>query len=804
MHVPAQSFASLLVLLTLCSCADSDVPPAEASHAESASAAPIAPAPTETVRLVDRFGADNLSGESLGQIQTPRTEWTFVEDAQGWQAGPDVADFAVSDGALRGRTAGESALLHVERSSEVAPDDPVHAIEVRGRVSAGSKISVRFQSEIAPGLPKARNGIGTPAWGAPQDIEPSDAIQTWKIDPPVFSSPTAADARHLILQPSDVAGAEFEIESVRVVFESEHLAKLESGRGWHGLANVFHDSLLLRAGQQASFEVVVPRAARLELELGTPREEPVSFRIDLASGGESTRLVGRTVTMPHRWERISADLSPWEGKSVTLSLSIAPDRPSALGFFGNPTLRPRHDPADPRPQGVIVFLGDTLRRHHLDAYGHPRETAPQLTRLAREGALFLDPIAQGSWTKVSTPSILTGLYQSSHGVKTFDDRLSAQATTLAEVFRDAGYATLGYSSVPFTGRFSNMHQGYETLHESTSVRADLGGPDVKTGRAYVDRLVEWLDDHPDTPFFVFLQAMDPHDPFEPRSPWATTWADPARRQIHLEEMERARSHIAHGFMRGRGLANPEELRAAGVEPDPHFTTNRDWYDGSIRGMDAELARVVERLETLGIADDVLIVFASDHGEEFGEHGEVFHGQSLYAEMIEVPLVFWGPGVASGVRVDRTVRGIDILPTVLELAGLPEPEGVQGRSLVPALRGEALPHQPAFSEKWLRDEEDPAVRRQGVESFAVVDERWKLIHNTTRTDGVPEFELYDRSVDPKDTTNLAEANPEELARLRGELDAWRQRVAEVAYDAREDGDGATADELEQLRALGYVE
>jgi arylsulfatase A-like enzyme len=97
-----------------------------------------------------------------------------------------------------------------------------------------------------------------------------------------------------------------------------------------------------------------------------------------------------------------------------------------------------------------------------------------------------------------------------------------------------------------------------------------------------------------------------------------------------------------------------------------------------------------------------------------------------------------------------------------------------------------------------------VRRQGVESFAVVDDRWKLIHNTTRPDGVPEFELYSRSADPNESNNLAEANPEELTRLRGELDAWRQRVAKVAYDTGADGEGATAEELDQLRALGYVE
>jgi arylsulfatase A-like enzyme len=536
----------------------------------------------------------------------------------------------------------------------------------------------------------------------------------------------------------------------------------------------------------------------------------VRFRVDaLDASGARAPLLARTLTTPDRWERVAADARALAGRTVVLELSVESDVPGAVGIFGAPVLHARATAGDPRPRVVLFLLGDTLRRDRLGVYGHARETAPTLRRLAQEGALFRDAVAQGSWTKVSTSSIFTGLYQASHGVQQFHDRLPDAAITLAEIFRDAGYATVGYSSVMFTGRFTNLHQGYDSLHEMSSALANSMDADIKTARAFTDRFLAWLDDHREVPVFAFLQFMDPHDPFEPRAPYATLWADPARRALHLEEVERARPFIEWPFMRHRGLADRQALERAGIDPAAHVATHLDWYDGSIRGMDAEIARIVERLETLGLADDALLVFLGDHGEEFHEHGGVFHGQTLYGEMLDVPLVLWGPGrVPAGVVVESTVESIDVFPTLVELAGLETRHAISGASLVPQLgAGAGAPDGagPAFAEKAVDANPEPGTR-DPIGSVAAVsaDGRWKLIHNYARPEGVAELELYDRRADPLDQRDVAAAHPDVVAALRGEIERWRAEAERLALPKAEAAGELDAAEAERLRALGYVE
>src|SRR5204863_139894 len=234
--------------------------------------------------------------------------------------------------------------------------------------------------------------------------------------------------------------------------------------------------------------------------------------------------------------------------------------PGTIGFWGAPTVRsvaapppPSEGKAGPEtPQGVILIWADTLRRDHLGIYGYARPTSPVIDRLAREGILFRDCVGHASWTKVATPSLMTSLYPTSHGVRDFGDRLPASATTLAEVYRAGGYA-----------------------------------------------------------------AFD-----------------------------------------------------------------RNWYDGSIREMDTEIGRLVEGLGTLGLRGKVVVAFTGDHGEEFLEHGRMFHGQTVYGEMNNVPLVLWRPGALPAGRViDQTVQIVDVMPTLLEMSGLRVPEAAQGTSLV---------------------------------------------------------------------------------------------------------------------------
>jgi len=759
------------------------------------------------VRLVDSFEDAALLGRVDPAATAPApSEWRFDTGTAGWEAGPGVVGFEARNAALVGRASNAVPLVHVERRRGLATDDLLHAVEVRARVSAGARLGVRFQSDLVGGLAATAADPEVPFWGYYVDLEPGDAVRSYTI--PIGPRPTrAAQTRHVILRPTDTPGASFAVESVRLVFRREHLATLPSGRAWQGLGEIYQDALLLRTGEGVTLPSRLPPEPRLELSLGTVEPGPVTFRVAVvpSDGSAAQTVLQRTLTTPHRWESASADLGAFAGKSVEIALSASGAEPGIPGFFGNPVIRSGAGVGTERPQVVILILADTLRRDHLDAYGYRRATAPNLARAAEEGALFERPVAQASWTKVSAPSLLTSLYPSSHGVTRFDARLADEAVTLAEVFRDAGYATLGYSSIFFTGRFSNLQQGYEILHEAGSLEGEA--EDSKTARTFVDRLLDWLDRHPRTPVFVVLHLFDPHDPFEPRPPYDALWADAAQREAHERKRERARGFIRNPVHRGFAMPAEAELRAAGVDPFAYVEHEMDWYDGSIRGLDAELVRVFERLQNLGLAERSLVAFTSDHGEEFHEHGRMFHGHSLYGELVSVPLFFWGPGrVPAGLRVDALVQSIDVFPTLVELAGIAPPAGIQGRTLSPYFELDPLapspPVRPAFAEQ----HGDPVagLERADVDSVAVVAGRWKLIHNTRAPEGVPEFELYDTAEDRFERRNLAEELPDVVERLRGELDGWRQRTAGVRLPAgRSSSEDLGPEERARLRALGYL-
>ena len=205
---------------------------------------------------------------------------------------------------------------------------------------------------------------------------------------------------------------------------------------------------------------------------------------------------------------------------------------------------------------------------------------------------------------------------------------------------------------------------------------------------------------------------------------------------HEKDAEKVRGSIQDPLLRDFGMPTKSEVIAAGLDPEAWSRGQRDWYDGSIRGMDAEIGRLVERLRALGLDRDTLVVFTADHGEEFFEHGRSFHGQSVYSELQRLPLVFWWPGhVGAGRRLGDPVATIDIMPTILELAGLQSPAGVQGRSLASRLGAQAA-GAPAAASRELPVFTEKAATRPGqgspppyeTESYAIVEGGWKLIHN----------------------------------------------------------------------------
>ncbi|MCP4654701.1 MAG: sulfatase-like hydrolase/transferase, partial [bacterium] len=563
-----------------------------------------------------------------------------------------------------------------------------------------------------------------------------------------------------------------------------------------------------RTPETIRYRLKLPSRPRLDLELGTLAPDPVTFHVAVTpEEAKTAEVFASTITTPQRWETARVDLSAYAGEWVDLTLGLSSARPGALGLWGSPAIRNlggrRVIAAGGQvPRGVIVVIADNLRADHLEAYGYHRETAPVLTRMATAGTRFENCTPLATWTKISVPSILTSLEPLTHGVLRFSDRLPPSAVTLAEVFRDAGHATVAYFSNLYAGQRSGTQQGFEVIHDDRSLEPN---PLYwsKTARQYVDRLRPWLEAHREVPFFVLLHVLDPHYPFEPLPPYDRLWSDPERKAEHQRQARAVAPTIANPFMRQLRLPTRTELEEAEIDPETFAAVKVDWYDGSIRGLDVELGRLLEGLRQLGLEESTLIAVISDHGEEFYEHGRLLHGHSVYGELTRVPLILRGPGVPAGVVVPQMVRTIDLMPTVLELSGLSLPEGIQGQSLVPLLQGDGgrFREQPALITRVYPEQN---MQLMDTQIFALAAGGWKLVEITERNTPEARYELYDLSTDPLDTEDLAARRPEVVERLQGQLARWRERAAaQRLAPAEEARDRLSAEALERLRALGYI-
>ncbi len=257
------------------------------------------------------------------------------------------------------------------------------------------------------------------------------------------------------------------------------------------------------------------------------------------------------------------------------------------------------------------------------------------------------------------------------------------------------------------------------------------------------------------------------------------------------------------------LPTKVQMDSTDVDQELYIQHEKDWYDGSIRAADVEIARLMEGLEQLGIADETLIVVMSDHGEEFVEHGHHFHGNNAYGEMMNVPLIMHWPGVLpAGTVVEQTTESVDMMPTVLELAGITPPEAAQGQSLLPLIVDPdgvsdfGAIRRAAFSERVVA----PAISFMGLphDSYSIILDGWKLIQNENQAEDWPEFELYDHVKDPINLNDVAGDHPDIVANLATELATWREYAVSLRPPPDTDAiANLTDDEIARLRSLGYI-
>lgn len=421
---------------------------------------------------------------------------------------------------------------------------------------------------------------------------------------------------------------------------------------------------------------------------------------------------------------------------------------------------------------VVVYLIDTLRADHLGSYGYPLPTSPQIDRFAEDSVLFARAVAQSSWTRSATASLLTGLYPRAHTAIGRHNALPAAADTLAERLQRLDYATAGIATNGNVSRnfgFAQGFQSYESLPENIPVEVhQLSDRLNQAAFAWLDR---HLSERPETPFFLYLHATDPHAPYTPREPFR-------------ERFARAVEPEAGSLERVGALSS-------GAEPEPG---ERDdlmrLYDGEIAFNDHHFGALLSRLKRLGLYREAMVVLVSDHGEEFYDHDGWQHGGTLFQEQLGVPLIVKLPGNrAAGKVVTSLAEQVDLVPTILDLLGEPVTPGLDGTSLLPAIAGSSGDGGPAFAHLDL----------DGHRLEAVVESRTKLIRPLAAGPGGTQ--LYDLVDDPDEQLDLSLRRPVITGFLESLLASMTE--PEDALDT-EPAAKLSPEMIRQLRALGYLD
>ena len=419
--------------------------------------------------------------------------------------------------------------------------------------------------------------------------------------------------------------------------------------------------------------------------------------------------------------------------------------------------------APPRPN-IVLYVVDTVRADRLGVYGYGKPTSPRLDAFAEDAVLFENAYAQSSWTRPAVASLFTGLLPPAHRTVGRRSVLPEDATTLAEILAANGYEGLGLVRNPNVGRAFGFAQGF------TRFRSE----DRERDETMLDRVRLWLDERQgaEEPFFLFLHAIDPHGPYDPAP--------------EFEEMFEAGGAPAH-YRTVRYLLG---LNRGEVEPEPETADALSrLYDAEVAQNDRAFGELLDELEDRGLVEDTAVIYLSDHGEEFAEHGRWEHGLSLYEEVLRVPLVMRLPGVPPR-RVEEPAQHVDVLPTLLAYLGIEAPP-TDGRDLL-AARRRGDPPLDVYTH----------LDVDGHRAAAVIRGRFKLVLPQSPSQGTAPM-LFDLDADPGELEDLAADRPDIVERMLGLL-AERNLAGEIVSAEEIEDDQLDEDVRRRLRALGYVD
>lgn len=466
---------------------------------------------------------------------------------------------------------------------------------------------------------------------------------------------------------------------------------------------------------------------------------------------------------------------------------------------GQPVHVPQRESGETAAGGpnVVIFLIDTLRADRVGAYGYTKHpNTPAADALAAEGVVFEQAYAPAPWTLPSVASLFTSAWACAHSTISRHTRLSDEWDTLAERMKRAGYATYCFFSNDFLAAAMGLPQGFD-VHRGIK-RFDGEKFDRALGKS------------PKLPMLLYIHNIEPHNPYHFAPPHTPGFPDvsPEIRKRMRRAYEGYKRALCYDFQRKQPLGTTDVTEEIDAYQNELFYLRREYsdlYDASVRFADDKLASVIAKLKERGWWDNTLFILLSDHGEEFGEHGGWLHSQSLYEELLRVPLIVHFPkGRFAGKRVKEPVSLLDVLPTVMEVIGKPElGGGVAGHSLLPLVEGGRSPRGGEPMVVGIRANETNYYSRwkqsRGDINLAVRDGAWKGIWNAQ----LNKFELYDLSVDPLETQNVASQRREHATALWEFLRTFYEQCREAARAP------APAPRLDprserNLKALGYAE
>ncbi len=398
-------------------------------------------------------------------------------------------------------------------------------------------------------------------------------------------------------------------------------------------------------------------------------------------------------------------------------------------------------------KNLLVISIDTCRADHIGAYGSAAARTPNIDRLAAEGVLFENCLSPVPLTLPAHSSLFTGVYPPGHKVRNNGTyRLGPGPAVLAEVLKGRGYRTAAFvSSFVLLSKFG-LNRGFDRYDDSLDGRNLINNfkSEIRAGDVY-DKFKFWLDKQGSEKFFAWVHLYDPHFPYVP----------------------------------------PQEFAA--LFP----STPEGRYDGEIAYADSIIGRIFADLKEAGTIDKTLVVVCADHGESFGEHGEIEHGIFCYQNTLRVPLILANREIFPGPeKIRPKVSLTDVMPTVLDILGIPAPAGVQGRSLVPLVRKKdaGADERTFYLESVYGREEMGWAPLTGI-----ISGPYKYI-------SLPQPELYDLESDPEESKNLAAEKATVSADMNRLLASTLAGLAGTGDEARTT---LSAEDRERLRALGYL-